>query len=124
MLSRRLRRGILSVYAETGAGGIATPSTTCSQCIKPSVNTIRLNPMTVRLLHTRPRPVCYRCLWCSPKVLLGMLERNSTEEHRYMLVVSIDNLDRCPHRQIVNVLEAVHLLLEKDKVRASLGRAW
>ena len=119
------------MYTEKRAGGIATPPTIYSQCITPSVNTmmhcvntIRLNPMTVRLLHTRPRPVCYRCLWCSPKVLLGMLERNSTEEHRYMLVVSIDNLDRCPHRQIVNVLEAVHLLLEKDKVRASLGRAW
>lgn len=38
-----------------------------------------------------------------------------------MLVVSIDNLDRCPHRQIVKVLEAVHLLLEKDKVRLLRG---
>ncbi|CAM9693883.1 unnamed protein product, partial [Laminaria digitata] len=55
------------------------------------------------------------------QVLLGMLERKSTKEHMYMLVVSIDNLDRCPHRQIVKVLEAVHLLLEKDKVRLLCG---
>lgn len=50
-----------------------------------------------------------------------MLEQKSTKEDRYMLVVSIDNLDRCPHRQIVKVLEAVHLLLEKDNVRLLCG---
>ncbi|CAM9628063.1 unnamed protein product [Ectocarpus sp. 12 AP-2014] len=53
-------------------------------------------------------------------VLLGMLEQKSTKEDRYMLVVSIDNLDRCPHRQIVKVLEAVHLLLEKDNVNVAV----
>ena len=72
--------------------------------------------MAVRLLL-----VCSRLHHISvdvnaPKVLLSMLERKSTKDDRYMLVVSIDNLDRCPHRQIVKVLEAVHLLLENDEV--------
>lgn len=46
------------------------------------------------------------------KVLLDMMKAKGT-----LLVVSIDNLDRCPHREIVKVLEAVHLLLEQDQVR-------
>ena len=51
------------------------------------------------------------------QVLLDMLESKSTKDVRYLLAVSIDNLDRCPHRQIVKVLEAVHLLLERNGVR-------
>lgn len=46
-----------------------------------------------------------------------MLESKSSEDKKYLLVISIDNLDRCPHRQIVKVLEAVHLLLEYNEVR-------
>eukprot|EP00903_Cladosiphon_okamuranus_P022759 g20951.t1 len=54
------------------------------------------------------------------QVLLGMLKKKSKGTEKYMLVVSIDNLDRCPPRQIVKVLEAVHLLLEKDKVNVAV----
>lgn len=43
---------------------------------------------------------------------------NNDDNYDYLLVVCIDNLDRCPHRQIVKVLEAVHLLLEHNKVRS------
>lgn len=46
-----------------------------------------------------------------------MLKEKSTTDEMYLLVVSIDNLDRCPHRQIVKELEAVHLFLEVDQVR-------
>ncbi len=46
-----------------------------------------------------------------------MLKTRSSKDEKYLLVVSIDNLDRCPHRQIVRVLEAVHLLLENNDVR-------
>ncbi|CAM9288617.1 unnamed protein product [Ectocarpus sp. 8 AP-2014] len=49
------------------------------------------------------------------KILLDMLKDRSTENNKFALVVSIDNLDRCPHRNIVKVLEAVHLLLELDQ---------
>lgn len=52
----------------------------------------------------------------SDKVLLGMIKAKCTKRKKYVLVVSIDNLDRCPHRQIVKVLEAVHLLLEQEEV--------
>lgn len=48
-----------------------------------------------------------------------MIKDRSTDTEKYALVVSIDNLDRCPHRNIVKVLEAVHLLLERDEVRRS-----
>ncbi|CAM9597767.1 unnamed protein product [Scytosiphon promiscuus] len=56
------------------------------------------------------------------QVLLGMLEEKSCKdkEHDYLLVVCIDNLDRCPHREIVKVLEAVHLLLEHNKVNVAV----
>lgn len=39
-----------------------------------------------------------------------------TEREKYVLVVSIDNFDRCPYRQIVKVLEAAHLLLEQEEM--------
>lgn len=53
----------------------------------------------------------------SCKLLLGMIKAKCTEQEKYVLVVSIDNLDRCPYRQIVKVLEAAHLLLEQEEVR-------
>lgn len=53
-----------------------------------------------------------------------MLKDKSNKDDRndYLLVVCIDNLDRCPHRQIVKVLEAVHLLLEYTEVRPGCAR--
>lgn len=46
-----------------------------------------------------------------------MIKAKCTDRENFVLVVSIDNLDRCPHRQIVKVLEAAHLLLEQHEVR-------
>lgn len=45
-----------------------------------------------------------------------MLASKSFKDVKYLPVISIDNLDRCPHRQIIEVLEAVHLLLEYNEV--------
>lgn len=72
----------------------------------------RFPPLSVRL---RSRPHFFGV--CAPKVLFRMLEQKSAKEHSYVVVASIDNLGQCPHRQIVKVLEAVHLLLENGKVR-------
>lgn len=46
-----------------------------------------------------------------------MIKAKCTDREKFVLVVSIDNLDRCPHRQIVKALEAAHLLLEQNEVR-------
>ncbi|CAM9643523.1 unnamed protein product [Scytosiphon promiscuus] len=56
------------------------------------------------------------------EILLGMLKdkSNSDDRNDYLLVVCVDNLDRCPHRQIVKVLEAVHLLLERAEVNVAV----
>ncbi|CAB1106251.1 unnamed protein product [Ectocarpus sp. CCAP 1310/34] len=47
------------------------------------------------------------------QLLLDMIKDMGTEKEKFALVVSIDNLDRCPHDDIVQVLQAVHFLLEK-----------
>lgn len=52
------------------------------------------------------------CVRIASKVLLGMIKAKCTDRETFVLVVSIDNLDRCPHRQIVQVLEAAHQVLE------------
>lgn len=74
--------------------------------------------------HCHGSLISRACFPVGPKVLLNMLKAKEKGGENFLLVVSIDNLDRCPHREIVKVLEAVHLLLEHDQVRIYCGGSY
>eukprot|EP00611_Tribonema_gayanum_P005266 TRINITY_DN1450_c0_g1_i3.p1 TRINITY_DN1450_c0_g1~~TRINITY_DN1450_c0_g1_i3.p1 ORF type:complete len:493 (-),score=77.43 TRINITY_DN1450_c0_g1_i3:2005-3483(-) len=115
---------LLTILFVEQANGTSIPDAVWAVAVAPMATFAALSLTAVQLVAGPVNKICLDAEDAKNGVgeaYMGLMKRVHTEleimfklldKHRFGMVVTIDNLDRCSSKQIVNMLEAVHLLLQ------------